>query len=165
MTIQSQAQSLHTFSDDLLDRHDATALAELIRNGDVSPDEVLVATLARARLAEPVIHGLVTTIPDNAELIATEVRSGKNGPGLFSGVPTVIKDNTEVKGFPTSHGTAAIDSHPADRTSPFARQLLAQGLVCIGKSTLPEFGFNATTEPTHGSPSRNPWHLQYSTGA
>lgn len=164
--LQPHPQSIHTFSDDLLGHHDATGLAELIHNGDVSAGEVLQATLARARLAEPFIHGLVTPIPDDsAGVIANRTPAEKTAPGIFAGVPTVIKDNTEVKGFPTSHGTAAIHSHPADKTSPFARQLLAQGLVCFGKSTLPEFGFNATTEPAHDTPSRNPWHLQYSTGA
>lgn len=166
MTARHPSQSQHTFSDDLLGRHDATALAGLIQNGDLSASEVLRATLARARLAEPFIHGLVTPIPDDSEeLVATDAPFGKSGHGLFAGVPTVIKDNTDVKRFPTSHGTAAIHSHPTGKTSPFARQLLSQGLVCFGKSTLPEFGFNATTEPAHGTPSRNPWHLQYSTGA
>jgi len=166
VTAQQRPQSLHTFSDDLLGRHDATALATLIRNGDISPEEALQATLARARMAEPFIHGLVTPIPELArELVADGTRTGTAGQSVFSGVPTVIKDNTDVERFPTTHGTAAIQPRPARQTSPFARQMLAQGLVCFGKSTLPEFGFNATTEPAHDTPSRNPWNLQYSTGA
>lgn len=166
MTAQQCPQSLHTFSDDLLGQHDATALAELIRKGEVTPDEVLQATLARARQAEPFIHGLATPIPDdNDDTIAGATPAGKAGSGIFAGVPTVVKDNTDVKGFPTAHGTAAIHPLPTDKTSPFARQLLAQGLVCFGKSTLPEFGFNATTEPAHDTPTRNPWNLRYSTGA
>ncbi|WP_350310636.1 amidase [Marinobacter sp. SS13-12] len=166
MTAQQRPQSMHTFSDDLLGKHDATALASLIRSGEISADEVLQATLARARQAEPCIHGLVTPIPDQASGITVkEAPPAQASPGIFAGVPTVIKDNTDVKRYPTTHGTAAIRPLPADRTSPFARQLLAQGLVCIGKSTLPEFGFNATTEPAHDTPTRNPWNLNYSTGA
>ena len=123
--LQPHPQSMHTFSDDLLGRHDATGLAELIHNGDVSAGEVLQATLARARIAEPFIHGLVTPIPDDgAGMIANKTPAAKTVPGIFAGVPTVIKDNTEVKGFPTSHGTAAIHSHPADETSPFALSLI-----------------------------------------
>ena len=166
MTAQKHPQSLHTFSDDLLGHHDATALASLIQKGETSPHEVLLATLTRARQVEPVIHGLVTPVPDEgAEITTEEASSARVGPGIFSGVPTVIKDNTDVKKFPTFHGTASIQPAPSDKTSPFARQLLAQGLVCFGKSSLPEFGFNATTEPAHGTPSRNPWNLRYSTGA
>lgn len=157
---------MHTFSNDLLGKHDATALAALIRSGEISADEVLQATLARARKAEPCIHGLATPIPDQAGgITVTEAPPAQASPGIFAGVPTVIKDNTDVKRYPTTHGTDAIRPLPADRTSPFARQLLAQGLVCFGKSTLPEFGFNATTEPAHDTPTRNPWNLNYSTGA
>ena len=43
--------------------------------------------------------------------------------------------------------------------------MLAQGYLNLGKSTLPEFGFNATTEPTHAEPTRNPWNPAYSSGA
>lgn len=153
---------LHTFCDDPLGRLDATGQAELIRSGEVSPGEVLQATLARARQAEPFIHGLVTSLPEEG---ADALAVGPVAPGMFTGVPTVIKDNTYISRFPTTYGTAAIQPQPSDKTSPFARQLLAQGLVCIGKSTLPEFGFNASTEPAHDRPSRNPWNLQYSTGA
>ncbi|WP_027831368.1 amidase [Marinobacter sp. HL-58] len=166
MTTRNPPQSMHTFSDDLLGQHDATALAAMIRGGDVSADEVLQATLARARKAEPFIHGLVTPIPDPGSVtLPGASSSARTSPGIFAGVPTVIKDNTDVKRFPTTHGTAAIRPRLAEKTSPVARQLLAQGLVCFGKSTLPEFGFNATTEPAHDTPTRNPWNLNYSTGA
>ena len=40
-----------------------------------------------------------------------------------------------------------------------------QGFTLIGKSTLPEFGLNATTEFAHRAPTRNPWNLDYSCGA
>lgn len=43
--------------------------------------------------------------------------------------------------------------------------MLSQGYICLGKSTLPEFGFNASTEPAQGDPTRNPWNLDYSCGA
>ncbi|WP_254774274.1 amidase [Marinobacter sp. AC-23] len=55
--------------------------------------------------------------------------------------------------------------NPATKTSPFAQQMLAQGFLCMGKSTMPEFGFNASTEPLHDAPTRNPWNLAYSAGA
>lgn len=156
----------HTFGDDALGHHDATELADLLRRGERSREELINASLQRARLAQPRIHGLVTAIPDSADLL-----SGHAGPrhltgaGRFAGVPTVIKDNTDVDRLPTGHGTNAFRPQAATRTSPFARQLLAQGLVCLGKSTLPEFGFNASTEPVHAPATRNPWHRDFSAGA
>lgn len=160
------ARRFHTFRDDALGQHDATALADLLRRGECSPSELINASLERARLAEPVINGLATPITDaTSDWSSESSRSIPDHPGRFAGVPTLIKDNTDVATFPTGHGTNAIRPHLADRTGAFAQQMLAQGFVCLGKSALPEFGFNASTEPAHGRPTRNPWHTDYSSGA
>ena len=82
----------------------------------------------------------------------------------FSGVPTFVKDDTDVRALPTGHGSAAFMPRPARRDGPAARQLLGQGLVALGKSRLPEFGLNATTEFAGQPPVRNPWNLSYSAG-
>src|SRR6185436_8684944 len=60
---------------------------------------------------------------------------------------------------------AAVHSQPAREHGAYTKQYLAQGFVCLGKSALPEFGLNASTEPAHASPTRNPWHLEHSCGA
>lgn len=167
MTAQELPLSVHAFRNDILAHHDATALAELIRSGAVSVQEVVDAALARAGQVEPFINGIAASGFDLGRDIARQGRtaSGQVLDGFFAGVPTFIKDNTNIQGLPTGHGSAAITPSPARRTSPYALQMLAQGFVCLGKSTLPEFGFNATTEPAHGQPTRNPWNLAYSSGA
>jgi amidase len=95
------------------------------------------------------------------------LQAAHNAPaqGVFAGVPTFVKDNTDIAGLPTRQGSAAIPAYPAAATNAFARQFLAQGFVVLGKSTLPEFGFNASTEFAHREPTRNPWHTAYSAGA
>jgi amidase len=163
---ENQSRRFHTFCDDALGHHDATELADLMRRGDRSREELLKASLKRARLAQTRVNGMATPIPDDSQ--ALKGPAGAKSPahvGLFSGIPTVIKDNTDVETFPTGHGTDAICPHAANRTSPLAQQILAQGFVCLGKSALPEFGFNATTEPAHGEATRNPWNTDFSAGA
>jgi amidase len=149
-------RAVHAFSDDALGEHDAVGLAELIRRGEVGSREVAAAALERARLLDPTLHAV--------EFTADEPVTGSSA-GLLSGVPTYVKDNTDIAGWPTGHGSAAFVPHSARRNGPFARQLLATGVVALGKSRLPEFGFNATTEFMTAAPTRNPWHLEYSSGA
>lgn len=160
MTAQEQLKPVHAFTNDALSDHDATALALLIRQGKLSSREVVAASIERARKVDPTLHGLAYADFEGA------LRSASRPvEGFFAGVPTLIKDNTNVSGQPTRHGSQATSGKSESTTSPFARQLLAQGLVSLGKSTLPEFGFNASTEPAHEAPTRNPWNPAFSCGA
>ncbi len=151
MTAQEYPESIHAFSDDALGHHDATALATELRQGRVSVDEVWRAAQHRADKVAPFINA-VAAVSEPGPLPTQRTANS----GRFAGVPTFIKDNTDVRGLPTGHGSAAITASVCKQDSPFAQQYLAQGFTCLGKSTLPEFGFNATTEPAHGEPTRNP---------
>lgn len=160
-------QSCHVFCNDALGRDDATTLAEKIRSREISITELTRAAIARAQAAQPLIHGVALANYDQAIQTASKLDAATQSGSqpLFRGVPTFIKDNTNMKGLATRQGSLAVPEVPATDTSPFARQLLAQGFLCLGKSTLPEFGFNASTEPVHGPATRNPWNLAYSAGA
>ncbi|MPY80806.1 MAG: amidase, partial [Actinophytocola sp.] len=137
---------------------DAVAIARRIRTGEVSQAEVIEAAAARARRVDEQLNAV--TYPAYDEALAAEPT-----PGLLSGVPTFVKDNSDVAGMPTGFGTAAFRPRPAKKTGPFTAQLLGTGLTVLGKSRLPEFGFNASTEFAEGDPTRNPWHTAYSSGA
>lgn len=161
------SETVHAFSDDALGHDDATALAQRLRRREVSNTEVTEAAIRRARTVEPELNAIAAEGYDEAIAAAGRLDRDQPGgnPGFFRGVPTFIKDNLNVAGLPTRHGSAAIPANTATQTSPFAQQMLVQGYVCLGKSSMPEFGFNATTEPAHAQPTRNPWNLAYSTGA
>src|SRR5690554_5875408 len=154
--------AFHCFRDDALGTSDATELAERIRRGDVSAEEVIRAAIQRARMAQPVLHGIVHDDYDRALEQAARL---PDPSAPFAGVPIFIKDNLDVAGLPTRHGSAAVPGHIARHSSAVVRQILAQSYINLGKSSLPEFGFNATTEPVGTSPTRNPWNPLYSSGA
>lgn len=158
---------IHAFCDDALGSADATELAHRVKRGDVSARELTEAAIARAQAVDDQIRGLAAPAYERALACAEETdrRGPATAPGFFAGVPTAIKDNTDIAGLPTRHGSAAVPNSITRRTSPPGQQLLNQGFICLGKSTLPEFGFNASTEPAEGHPARNPWNPDYSTGA
>ena len=148
---------VHAYGDDVLGDLDGIALAARIHDRDVSRREVLEAALARA---ERVAALCAVEVLDAARALSAAPR-----PGPFSGVPTFVKDNTDVAGLPTGHGSEAFTPLPAKKDAPFSRTLLGLGLVPLGKSRLPEFGFNASTEFMTGEPVRNPWDPDHSAGA
>jgi len=151
---------VHAFRDDALGDDDGVALAARIRAGEVSQAEVVAAAIERARQVmstlNPVVHD---------DFDAALVRARQPVGGIFGGVPTFIKDNTDLRGQPTAHGSRAVNPRPAKADAPIARQFLAQGFAVLGKSRLPEFGLNASTEYVDDPPVRNPWNPEFSPGA
>lgn len=158
-------QFIHAFRPDALGELDATALAARIRRGEVSAREVAQAAIDRAESVNPALNAIALRTYDEARARADGAgRDPTRLKGAFAGVPTFIKDNMDLAGLPSQHGTRIFRSANARRDDPFNTQLLAQGFNVIGKSRLPEFGFNATTEYQDGTATHNPWHTGYSAG-
>src|SRR3954470_20387323 len=152
------SQRVHAFTDDALGEHDAVALAELVRSGQVSPEELVDAAATRAAQVDPALHAVAVPMFDDP-------RGTGDKSAALHGVPTFLKDNTDLRGLPTNHGSEAFTARPAKRDGFYSAQYLATGLTIVGKSRLPEFGFNATTEYRTDEPVRNPWETGHSVGA
>ena len=153
---------VHAFTDDALGDHDGTALAALVTAGELSRTELAEAAIVRAELVQPLVNGVHH--PDYERAL---VASHDRGPaaGLLAGVPTFVKDNVDVQGLPTNHGSEAFVAGPAKKDDPFIGQFRSLGMTVLGKSRLPEFGFSASTEYMTSDPVRNPWDLEFSAGA
>lgn len=150
---------VHTFRDDAMGDDDAVGIAARIQARQVSAREVVAAAIARAEEA------VVLNAVELTDFVAAQERADRATTGGFAGVPTFIKDNTDLLGLPTTHGSRAVNPRPAKSDAPFSKQFLAQGFVCLGKSRLPEFGLNASTEFADAPPVRNPWNPEFSPGA
>jgi amidase len=153
---------VHAFGDDALGDADATGIAGMVAAGEVSAAEVCEAAVRRAEAMQPLVNAVEYA---DYEGVVASLAGEVAGDGVFAGVPTFVKDNVDVAGLPTNHGTDAFVAGPARADSGFVTQYKALGLVVLGKSRLPEFGFSATTEYVHREPVRNPWNTAYSAGA
>lgn len=158
--INDPRRRLHAFTDDALGDHDATGLATLIEQRALSAAEVTEAAIQRIGRVDPQLHAVALAAFDRGR-----GEAARAGRGAFAGVPTLIKDNIDVAGLATGHGSVAVRARPAEKDSDFARQFLAQGFTLLGKSRLPDFGFSASTEFMDQPPTCNPWHTGYSSGA
>ncbi len=141
---------------------DATAQAELVRNGSVSATELVEAAIEAAQRVNPQINGII-----HPRYEAAVAEAGSPGDGPFAGVPMVVKDlGCVMKGEPHHQGVRALKAidyrSPVD--SSLYRRFRAAGFVAIGRTNAPELGSTITTEPLAYGASRNPWNLDYSTG-
>jgi amidase len=144
---------------DVLGDLDATGVAECIRAKDFTAREALDAAIARVEKVNPQLNFIATPAYDYGRARAAAALSGP-----FAGVPTLIKDLLPLAGLPTKYGCRALANFQLPDQSQYADALLGAGLVPLGKSTTPEFGLTATTEPLLGGPTRNPWDVSKSSG-
>ena len=138
---------------------DAVGLAARISAGEISAEESVLAAIDRAEKADTAINAIVTT-----DYEAARSRANKHLSGPFAGVPSFVKDLTDVTAKPTRFGSRAFSNHVAESQTPFVDEFFGLGLVSLGKSATPEFGLTATTEPLSDGPTRNPWNTDRSVG-
>ena len=159
MSDSPRPPNVDTATDDALGTSDAIDLLERLARHEVSPSELRQAAMARARAANVHLNAVAHWFDDP---VRTEVVVPADAP--LAGIPTFIKDNEEVAGFPTTQGSRAVLDSPAPACSPIVTALLRLGLEPLGATTLPEFGLTASTESTRYGATRNPWDTGHSAG-
>jgi amidase len=137
---------------------DAVETAARIRSGELSAAEAVAAAIERAERIDKKINAIAFKTFDRARAAVAET----SGP--WAGVPTFIKDLDDVTGVPTAFGSRAFPGYKGKEQTPLIDRYLSLGVVSLGKSTTPEFGLTATTEPLNTGVTRNPWNLDHSTG-
>jgi len=151
---------VHAFTNDALGTLDAVGVAEAIQRRALSSSEVVEAAIARVERVDPELGAMAYRTFDRARLEARGPRRG-----FFAGVPTVIKDNVDVAGVPTRHGTDAYVARPARRNGALTQMLMKMGLVSLGKSQLSEYGFSGSAEHPRLGAVRCPWDTSRIAGA
>lgn len=72
----------------------------------------------------------------------------------LAGVPVLVKDNIDVKGFHTTAGSLALNDNLAKEDAPVIRNLKRNGAVIIGKTNMTEFANYVSTKMPNGYSSR-----------
>lgn len=145
----------------LLDTHDATGLADLVRKRQVSAEELLEMSIARTELANPSYNFIAQKLYEYGR---GAIENGlPDGP--LKGVPWLIKDlHTHIAGERTGQGSRSYNGYRATVTSELVKRHQAAGLVIFGKTTTPEFGLSGTTESLATGVTRNPWNEKHIAG-
>ena len=145
----------------------AHELAAAIRRRDLSPVELMEATLRRIEALNPKLNAFVVL---RAEEALAEARSlGEriargDDPGPLAGLPLAVKDEEGVAGLPTTLGSIPFKDDVATADSPQVSRLKAAGAIVVGKTNLPELGHTAYTSNRLFGTTRNPWSLERTPG-
>ena len=140
---------------------DAIAQAELVRQREVKPIELVEAAIARIEKLNPALNAVITPMYELARTAAAE----KLPAGPFAGVPFLLKDLlASFAGVRMTLGSKVLQSFVPDHDSELVARHKRAGLIILGKTNTPEFGILPTTEPLLFGACHNPWNTDHTTG-
>jgi amidase len=149
-------------SDSSLMFREASELARMVRNGEVSARELVECSLERIEELDPRVNAFVEVDAERALAAADEISSGDERP--FAGVPVAIKNLCAVEGLRLTYGCSLMADYVPDYDHNVTRRLKRAGFVIVGTTTTPEYGILPTTEARLFGPTRNPWDLERTPG-
>ncbi len=141
--------------------YDALGLADLVRKGDVTAGELMADALQAIEQLNPELNCVVGDLSAQAERALDE--GLPDGP--FTGVPFLIKEiGLQAAGSPFRMGSKLCDGFVPQSDTELMRRFRKAGLLTIGTTPTPEFGFNPTCESDFHGPTHNPWDVTLSPG-
>jgi Asp-tRNA(Asn)/Glu-tRNA(Gln) amidotransferase A subunit family amidase len=145
----------------------ARRLAALVREGAVSPVELVANAIDRIAEVNPTINAFCAVFAARAlgEAKAAEraARQGRALPPLH-GVPIAIKDLTPSRGDPTTLGSRLFKDRVTDEDAVVVERLRRAGAIIVGKTNTPEFGYSGFTRNELWGETRNPWNPRHTPG-
>ena len=139
----------------------------LLRGGEVSPVELVEASLARIEATDAAVNAVPTRCAERARAHARRLEAearGNRGAAWLGGLPIVVKDLNDVEGVRTTYGSPLFADHVPDGSDAMVRMLEGNGAIVVGKANTPEFGHGANTFNEVFGKTRNPWNTAMTCG-
>ena len=139
---------------------DGVGLAELVRRKEVTPAELVESAIQVIERRNPTVNAVVHRLDDMARAVAGTVTEGP-----LCGVPFLLKDiGARCAGAPYTEGSKIFRDYVADSDTELVVRFKRAGLNICGKTNVPEFGYDSSTESDSFGPCRNPWNPERTTG-
>lgn len=138
----------------------ATEAVALLRRREVSPLELIDASVARIEETDPQLNALPTLCVERAREHAGRLmmqRPADPPAHYLHGLPIAVKDNTDVEGVRCTSGSRIYADRIAASSDIIVQRLERNGALVIGKSNLPEFAAGGNTFNDVFGVTRNPW--------
>lgn len=142
-------------------------LARAIREGEISPVEVMELTLERIDALNPSLNAVIWLDREEAMAAARasqeRIASGAP-PRPFEGAPLPLKDFVNAVGQPNTKGSRAIDDAPAQSDDLIVSLFRQAGFAFVGRTNTPEFVALTDTVNARYGATRNAWNADRSAG-
>ncbi|GEQ48188.1 amidase [Tetragenococcus koreensis] len=137
--------------------------AEQLKKKKISFEELLTAIEQRVQQENPQVNALITFAKEEAS--KQFIASNKLDETPFAGLPLPLKMlGQDKKGWLSTSANRLLQTNRASVTDHFVQRLENAGMIPVGQTNAPEFGFKNVTDPVLYGDTRNPWNLDYSPG-
>ncbi|MBA7661991.1 Acylamidase [subsurface metagenome] len=145
----------------------ASQMLKAIKNQELTSLEITETIIERIEKINPIINAYCTLTFDLAREMAKKADEAvKKGEKLspLHGIPTSIKDLNLTRGIRTTFGSKIYEDYIPDEDGLCVARLKKAGIVILGKTNTPEFGYAGVTDNKIFGPTKNPWNLKRTPG-
>jgi aspartyl-tRNA(Asn)/glutamyl-tRNA(Gln) amidotransferase subunit A len=146
------------------DIHDLSAG---IHARNISPVDVVKASLERTEKLNPRLNAFITVLADEAleqaRAAEAEIKAG-NWRGPLHGIPVGIKDMYDTAGIRTTAASAHLQDRVPARDAVAVSKLKEAGAIIIGKTNMHELAMGTTSVVSYFGPVHNPWNPDFIAG-
>jgi aspartyl-tRNA(Asn)/glutamyl-tRNA(Gln) amidotransferase subunit A len=147
--------------------------ARLLRRKEISPVDLVNASLSLIERLNPSINAFLTVLADRArrqarraerEFVRARRGSAPNLSSPLFGIPISLKDNFWTRGIRTTAGSKILANFIPKEESDVAALLAGAGAILLGKTNMHEFAYGISNENPHYGAVHNPWALDCISG-
>ncbi len=140
---------------------DATYWAAALRKKDISFSELMAQIKEKIDTENPQLNAVVAVDYQAAQAeYETRAAAGEFSDSLFAGLPVPLKILGQAKaGWRDSGGSRLFADAVSAQSNHFVQRMESLGIVPLGQTNAPEFGFKNITDPELFGPTRNPWDI------
>lgn len=145
---------------------DASTLAEMISNREISPVEVMKVHLDRIEALNPSINAIVTVAGGALKAAKAAENAVMRGDSLgpLHGVPFTVKDSIDTANVLTQRGSPIFKGRVPETDATSVARMKQAGGILLAKTNLPEFSYWIESDNLLSGRSNNPWDLTRTPG-